>query len=388
MSCQVEKMRTSPLVLEQVPQEDIVDLELPQEVHLALQRGWVVQVKKGKAVLRGEILATPPVQGLPHLVSPVAGKVKTVAPDFIEIKTDKDDESIEPVDINSLEKEELLNQLSIFGFDTRSLLPSKTLVVNGLEPEPTIAVHGQLLRDEQKVLAAGLDLVKKIICPSSVVLALPQNSNACLDGCENFFCSPVYPSCMDELVLTTVCGESDLSEASIMSLSRLHALGRIAETGLPRTQVVLTVASKNYRLAFGTPVQDVLNAAGIEIYPENQVVLGGPFRGQCAFSPAQGIRPDDLALTVVSGGNFPATQDVACLNCGECVLACPVGLMSNLIARYAEYNLFEQTLKYHVHSCIECGMCSYSCMMQRPVLQYIQLAKAELRKADLPSFIG
>ncbi len=388
MSCQVGKMRKHPLVLEQAPQEAVVEMELPQEVHLSLRTGWEVQTKKGKAVARGEILATPPLEGLPHLVAPVAGKVKTVAPDFIEIKTGDDDECIEPVDIRKLEAEELLAQLSLFGLDTRSFLRTNALVVNALEPEPAVSVHSQLLRDEKEVLVAGLELLKKMVCPESVVLALPLDNEGCLDGCENVFLQPVYPVCMDELVRRAVCAKSGFADARVVPLSRLYALGRIAETGLPCNHTVLTIGSRNYRFVYGTPIQEILAAAEIEVYPEDQVVLGGPFRGQCAFSSAQGIRPEDLALTIVRREDFPATQDVACLNCGQCVLACPVGLMPNMISRYAEYNLFEQTLKYHVYSCVECGMCSYSCMMQRPVLQYIQLAKAELRKAELPSFAG
>lgn len=388
MSCQVKKMQNRFLALEQTPQEDIVELDLPQEVHLALRRGWNVQTQKGESVLRGQVLAAPPVQGLPHLVAPVAGKVQVVAPDFIEIKTGKENECIEPVDVKSLEKEELLVQLSLFGFDTRPLLPASTLVLNGLEPEPAICVHGQLLRDEKKILASGLELLKKIVCPSSVLLTLPKNSDDCLDGCETFFCNPVYPACIDELVRAAVCNRLGVSDAAVLPLARLYVLGQIAETGLPCSRAVLTIASRNYRLVTGTPVREALEAAGVRVYPADQVVLGGPFRGQCVFSPAQGIRPDDLALTVVRREAFPATQDVACLNCGECVLVCPVGLMPNMLSRYAQYNLFEKTVGYAVHSCIECGMCSYSCILQRPVLQYIRLAKAELCKADLPSFSG
>ena len=66
MSCQVKKMQNRFLALEQTPQEDIVELDLPQEVHLALRRGWNVQTQKGESVLRGQVLAAPPVQGLPQ----------------------------------------------------------------------------------------------------------------------------------------------------------------------------------------------------------------------------------------------------------------------------------------------------------------------------------
>lgn len=380
-------MQKSSLRLRVELKEAIIDLECPQTLSLAVGT-LSPQLGKGKAVQRGGLLAARSVQRKPDLVSPVAGKVQLASPDFFEIKTDNKAEDPEPVDFSLLEGADLVEKLLSFGMDVSNLVPSQQLVINALEPEPAVAVHTQLLRDEKSVLVAGLELVQKIVSPSRILLALPSGNEASLATCENFFVNPVYPYNMDELVLMAISGKRVIPKTAVLSLAQLYALGEIAKTGLPSPRVIVTVEGKNYRVPVGTPVQYLLDAAGIVLYPEDQVLLGGPFRGQSIFNTVQGVGPKDMAVTVVRNGAYPAVADVPCLNCGECVRACPVGLTPNMIGRYAEYNLFDHTLKYHIHACIECGMCSYSCIAQRPVLQYIQLAKAELRKSVLPKMAG
>lgn len=49
-----------------------------------------------------------------------------------------------------------------------------------------------------------------------------------------------------------------------------------------------------------------------------------------------------------------------------------------MLSRYAEYEMFEMAEKHHLHSCFECGLCSFNCTVRRPILQYIRFAKDQL----------
>lgn len=411
MSCQI-KNRFS-FALSPLPEATIWAMPLPTEIRLACD-AMEVRVKKGSAVLHGEILATSAFCGKAALVSPVAGKVQSVDCDFIVIKVgtpkaaEKEDakeeleklkdksgeaseevatelpqfESVEAAYVQNFSKEELLEQLPLLGFDVCSFASAKTVIINALEAEPNISAHAALLREESEVLLAGLGILQKM---AAVIFAFPEGYGGELCRFEHFFHQPSYPFCMDAFVQHSAKVKAENS--TVLSLSALYRLGKIALTGLACNHTVMSVFGRNYRVLHGTPVLHILQAAGCELYPEDQLVLGGAFRGRCLFNPGQGTQVDDLAVTVVHQKDFPKTRAVDCLNCGECVLACPVGLMPNLLSRYAQYNLFEQDLKHGIHFCVECGLCSYACIAQRPVLQYIQMAKAELKKAAaLPKF--
>lgn len=65
----------------------------------------------------------------------------------------------------------------------------------------------------------------------------------------------------------------------------------------------------------------------------------------------------------------------ACIGCGKCVQACPMGLMPV----YIESSLFAKDLegakRYGAKSCIACGCCSFVCPSKRYLKQSVLLAK-------------
>jgi electron transport complex protein RnfC len=57
-----------------------------------------------------------------------------------------------------------------------------------------------------------------------------------------------------------------------------------------------------------------------------------------------------------------------------------VDLDINLIARYAEFSLFEKALDLGGNDCFECGLCAYVCPAARSLVQLVRLAKHEAEK--------
>ncbi|HIJ42011.1 MAG TPA: 4Fe-4S dicluster domain-containing protein, partial [Deltaproteobacteria bacterium] len=68
-----------------------------------------------------------------------------------------------------------------------------------------------------------------------------------------------------------------------------------------------------------------------------------------------------------------------CINCGECIRACPANVPVNMLIRYLENGLYEEAARdYDLFSCIECGICGYVCEMRIPIFHYIMLGKHEI----------
>ena len=359
-------------------EETIRDIPLPDEVHIPL-KGHIPKIERKKKVLQGARIAEHPEGYAGDIHASLSGKVKNITPASISIKTDTEDLQTEPVDISGIDSgKELILTLKGLGVDTNNLVRAKTLIINGFNPEPGISVYDHLLRDHQETLERGIELVRKIISPSSTILAVPGRSTAYLSGCMTFHIKTFYPNSLNRVVVKFVTGFDKPENVTTVSIPQLYFIGKIVETGLPLTETIITIGKVNYRVKIGTPIRVILEYAGIVVQPGDRVVLGGPFRGSAVYSLDQGVGKDAYGILVIPKDTFSPVTDAPCLNCGECVLKCPSRIMPNIISRMAEFGLFEKTIKYGIESCIECGLCTYFCTARRPVLQYIRLAKDEL----------
>jgi len=55
----------------------------------------------------------------------------------------------------------------------------------------------------------------------------------------------------------------------------------------------------------------------------------------------------------------------------------------NMLVRFLEAGQYQDAVDlYDLHSCVECGLCSFVCVSKIPVFQYIKLAKHELARIE------
>jgi Na+-translocating ferredoxin:NAD+ oxidoreductase subunit C len=99
-------------------------------------------------------------------------------------------------------------------------------------------------------------------------------------------------------------------------------------------------------------------------------------RGEALSDLSAGIPENCTAVTLVQDGLYPPVQPNSCINCGECVLACPARIQPGMLSRYAEFNMYENARSQHVEACLECGMCTFVCPANRPVMQYCCLPRS------------
>lgn len=72
-------------------------------------------------------------------------------------------------------------------------------------------------------------------------------------------------------------------------------------------------------------------------------------------------------------------DETACIRCGRCVRACPSRLMPCFIANGVKHNNMDEADFYGALDCVECGSCAYVCPARIPLVQYIKIAKSELK---------
>ncbi len=92
--------------------------------------------------------------------------------------------------------------------------------------------------------------------------------------------------------------------------------------------------------------------------------------------------PDTDAVMVLDRAAAAEVTDYPCINCGDCIRACPADIPVNLLIRYLEAGHYEEAADlYDLHCCVDCGLCSFVCPSKIPIFQYIKLAKYELERA-------
>ena len=69
-----------------------------------------------------------------------------------------------------------------------------------------------------------------------------------------------------------------------------------------------------------------------------------------------------------------------CIRCAKCVVDCPMGLEPFLLMSQSERSMWTEMENDKVMDCIECGICSYTCPSNRPLLDYIRLGKTTVGK--------
>ena len=384
--------------LSSAPGGDIQEGPAPaglMEAHIPLT-GHIARVGVGEKVAAGTLLAVHPDPRVGDMHAPVDGEVTVVSFEHVAIKpamptmADDSESQIEgrpePVDIFGLEGDELLAALKSLGVDTCEIFPAETLIVNGVNKEPGQGVAEQLLRQRRSLLEKGLAVAGRLVNPSKTVLAVADTLEAeaaALGGCNVARIKPVYPHGLDPLVVKAVMGREQPEGVAVIGVPELYALGLVAETGLPRTEAVVSIGGVAYRTWLGVPAGALLDHAGIKVNTGDRVVMGGPWGGRTAYSLGQGLDKEALGITVIPRGAFPPVTDSPCLNCGECVFRCPARIMPNLISRCAEFKVFDKVREYGLDACFECGLCGFHCVGRRPLLQYIRLAREELAAIEL-----
>ncbi|PKN43343.1 MAG: NADH:quinone oxidoreductase subunit RnfC [Deltaproteobacteria bacterium HGW-Deltaproteobacteria-18] len=375
--------------------DTLQEVPTPLRVRIPIESKHKPVVKKKQILGRGQVIAENPTKGaygIGFVHSSIDGVVEDILPDAIVIgpipASKEGEEPVSPPrpelcnELDSLENEDLCRKMLELGVDTSRFHSSRTLIINGLNPEPGVLVSEQLIKDAQDVLKAGLQVLERAIKPGVVKLVVANGKQLSLHGCTTVNASDVYPATIDPLVVYAATGAERPDNVDVISISTLYRIGLVATTKLPLMEAVVSVGEKVYRVPAGMTVQDLLDVTGVAYGMGWKLALNGPMRGVALSDLGVGIAPTCTAVTLVPDGLYPPVQPNPCINCGECVLVCPARIHPGMLSRYAEFNMFESTQSQHVGACFECGMCTFVCPASRPVMQYLLLAKKQLAAQD------
>jgi len=406
-------------------------LVLPLRQHAGQPAEPLVEV--GDHVLKGQLLAQPRGELSAAVHAPTSGRILALEPRPIPHPSGMADDCLvlEPdgeerwgprhsiPDWQEKSPSALLQQLRQAGivglggagFPTAVKLaprqPIDTLLINGVECEPYITADDMLMRERAEAVLLGVRILRHIVQPRrETLIAIEDNKAEAIaamraaigdeDGLEVVVIPTRYPSGGEKQLIEILTGQQVPSGGLPADLGILcqnvgtaAAVERALIHGEPLLSRITTVTGgacrqpRNFEVLLGTPVQWLLERAGLEPDRCSRLVLGGPMMGytiEHADLPV--VKSTNCILAPDHAEMPPPPPARACIRCGLCAEACPARLLPQQLYWFARGQEWDKLQQHGIMDCIECGACSYVCPSHIPLVQYYRAGKAELRRQE------
>lgn len=412
----------------------IETLALPKQVIIPLGQhiGAPAQalVKKGDLVKVGTLLAKAGGFVSANIHSSVSGKVNKIdnvldasgykkPAIYIDVEGDEWEESIDRsedlVKECSLSPKEIIDKIAQAGivglggatFPTHvKLMPPpgskpEIVIINAVECEPYLTSDHSLMMEKGEQILVGVSILMKAVNVNKAVIGIENNKPDAIahlsklaagyKGIEVMPLKVRYPQGGEKQLIDAVIkrqvksGALPISTGAIVqNVGTAYAIYEAVQKNKPLFERVVTVTGKavakpsNLLVRIGTPIANLIEAAGG--LPENtgKIIGGGPMMGKALISA-------DVPVTKGSSGVLLLTREESvrkpmsnCIRCAKCVNACPMGLVPSLLMNATEFKNWELAEKNHITDCIECGSCSYTCPANRPLLDNIRFGKGKV----------
>jgi electron transport complex protein RnfC len=416
--------------------KSITDLPVPACVVLPLLqhigRPARVLVKKGDKVKTGQMIASSDGFISANIHSSVTGTVTRVEKftdasgykrNAVEIATTSD-EWLSEIDTNpnlitdiSLPAPEMMIRIwdrgvvgmggATFPTHVKMAFPRgkkiECLIVNGAECEPYITADHMLMLEKGEEILVGIRIAMAVVGVEKAIVGIENNKPDAIynlrklstkyQGISVQELKVKYPQGSEKHLIKSISGREVPSGGLpvdvgtvIFNIGTMFAVYEAVQKNKPVISRVVTVTGKslknpsNYRVRIGTPVSELIKAAGG--LPENasKIIAGGPFMGKALNSMDVPVTKGMSGLLVLDDIESKRKPVQNCIRCSRCVAVCPMGIEPYLIMAMVEKEKCEFLDDCHINDCMECGCCSYICPANRPLLDYIRLGKTRLKK--------
>ena len=280
-----------------------------------------------------------------------------------------------------------------------------TLIANACECEPYITADDSLLRTMPEQVLAGMEILKKVLTPSRLVLAVEDNKAQAIEtvrkhlpqhpGIELAVLPTRYPQGAEKQLIQALTGREIAPGklpvsvgCAVFNVSTFAAIYRAVKLGMPLVRRIVTVSGEaiaqpqNFIVPIGTSFHDLIQIAG-GLHDETERVISG--------GPMMGVAQGDLSVPVVKASNCVlclkkdengAAENPVCLRCGKCVSVCPMRLQPLYMYRFVNAQRVKDLQRLNVLDCIECGSCAFTCPGKLPLVERFRKGKQMVREAS------
>ena len=387
-------------------------------------------VKRGEKVKAGQLIAEASSFISANVHAPVSGtifKIDNVVdasgyrrPSFI-IKVegnewnegiDLSDKLITKEDYTPAEIIEKVKKAGIVGmggatFPTHVKLmvpPGKTaeyLIINGVECEPYLTSDHRLMLEKGEEILVGIRLLMIALGVDKAMIGIENNKPDAIQhlttlaekykGISVHALKVKYPQGGEKQLIKALLNREVPSGklpvevgCVVQNVGTVFAVYEAVQKNKPLIDRVVTVTGKgvktpsNFKVRIGTPVKELIEAAGGLPESTGKILNGGPMMGKALLNPDVPIVKGSSGILILEEKIASRPTENPCIRCSKCTNVCPMGLEPYLLSRLARTSHYAEAEKEKVMDCIECGSCQYTCPAKIPLLDYLRLGKAKV----------
>jgi electron transport complex protein RnfC len=283
-----------------------------------------------------------------------------------------------------------------------------TLLIAGLDQEPSLGVNRYHAQRENEHLAPGIAALKRLTGASRVVVVVDRNHPPFpqltemvaadeqeateligLDG-RAFPLGlpiPLIKAALGREVALPYGHPRDVGVA-LYDMDTTISVGGALRGQLPQVDTLITVGGGALthqgivRVRIGTEIGALIASLGGFSDTPATIILGGPMMGMAQYELSVPIGKEITGLFALRADEIGRSEGYRqCINCGLCVKVCPVNLVPGLLSLYCARDRFDAAQREGLLSCIECGCCDYVCPSRRPLVHLFRHAKQQLLEA-------
>ncbi len=280
---------------------------------------------------------------------------------------------------------------------------AEILIINGVECEPYLTSDHRLMLEKGDEILVGTQILMKALKVDKAIIGIENNKADAIEhlselakqypGISIQALKVKYPQGGEKQLIKAITGREVPSGALPIAVGAVvHNVGttfavyEAVQKNKPLFERVVTVTGKsvkkpsNFMVRIGTPVSNLIEAAGGLPEDTGKVISGGPMMGRALSTIETPVTKGTSGILILPEGESRRGPVSDCIRCAKCVSVCPMGLEPYLLMTVTELQNYERTEHERVMDCIECGSCSYICPSNRPLLDYIRLGKFEVGK--------
>ncbi len=276
------------------------------------------------------------------------------------------------------------------------------LIINGVECEPYLTSDHRLMLEMGHELMVGIQILKKALGVNRAIIGIENNKPDAIShlkkvaieysGIEVQALKVMYPQGGEKQLIKAVINREVPSGGLPIDVGTVvHNVGTAVavyeaiQKNKPLFERVVTITGKNlpktgnYMVRIGTPISQLIEAAGGLPTDTGKVVNGGPMMGKSINTIEAPVTKGTSGVIVFpQSESMRAQENPSCIRCAKCVSVCPMGLEPYLLNKLSQKKIFDRLESEKVLDCMECGSCSYVCPAKLPLLDYIRLGKGEV----------
>ncbi len=277
----------------------------------------------------------------------------------------------------------------------------EVLIINGVECEPYLTSDHRLMLEKGEEIMVGVRLLMTALNVNRAIIGIENNKLDAIqsltkiasqyNGIEVVVLKVKYPQGGEkQLVKAAINREVPSGKLPIEVGVVVHNVGtafavyEVVQKNKPLIERVVTLTGKsinkpsNFLVRFGTPLMNLIEAAGGLPKDTGKVISGGPMMGKALNSLDVPIVKGMTGIVILPENESRRLKVLACIRCGKCVTVCPMGVAPYIAAMAVENEEYEIAEEQKIMDCMECGSCQFTCPSARPLLDYLRVGKSKV----------